>query len=286
MPRTQHRRIVSSLSFLLLSLLLLGSGCAHQPAARLVPTPAGSLFVDDGGRGAIPVVFIHGNGGSGAQWRAQLSHLRATHRAIAIDLPGMGQSPAPANGDYSLDSMVAAIDATTRKLGLQRFVLIGHSYAGAIVATYAAQHPERVAGVVYVDAAGAGLTLTAEQKSQLLAALRANKMGVVGPWFAPMLKPSTPAVQEEVMNSVKNTSVEAFSSALFSLEGYDGQRVVNAYHGPRLAVAATDIESPNSFHKLFPDVPSVAVSGAGHWIMLDKPAELNAALDTFLDSLH
>jgi pimeloyl-ACP methyl ester carboxylesterase len=99
-----------------------------------------------------------------------------------------------------------------------------------------------------------------------------------------LFKPSSAAVREAVFTSAKNTSVEAFTGALFSLAGYDGQRVVNAYPGPKLAVAAVDIESPQSFHKLFPALPSTPISGAGHWIMLNKPAELNAALDTFLAS--
>ena len=280
-----NRRFLS-LHALSLWLLLAAAGCAHNPQAGLIVTPAGPLFVDDGGRGQIPVVFIHGNGGSSAQWREQLHHLRSTRRAIAIDLPGMGKSPAPPNGDYSLNAMAGAIDGAIRLMGLRRFVLVGHSYGGAVVASYAAQHPDRVAGVVYVDAAGAGINLTEQQKSQLLAGLRADPMAVINPWFAPMLKTSSTTVREEVLASAKNTSIEAFTGALFSMEGYDGQRIVNAYRGPRLAIAATDIESPASFHKHFPDIPTTRISGAGHWIMLDKPAELNAALDSFLESIH
>ena len=281
-----NRRTLSIHLFFLLLLLLATLGCAHTPQSGLVVAPSGPLFVDDGGSGQIPVLFIHGNGGSTAQWAEQLRHLRPTRRAVALDLPGMGKSPAPANGDHSLDAMAAAIDVTTRKIGLRRFVLVGHSYGGAVVATYAAQHPDRVAGIVYVDAAGAPLTLTEQQKAPLLAALRADKMAVINAWFAPMLKPSSAAVRDAVLASAKNTSLEAFTSALLSLEGYDAQRIVNAYHGPRLAIAATDIESPASFHKLFPAITAKPISGAGHWIMLDKPAELNAALDAFLASIH
>ena len=57
-------------------------------------TTSGGLHVDDGGRGAaLPVVFVHGNGGSSAQWRAQLDHqlvvlrirnLRIVERVVAI----------------------------------------------------------------------------------------------------------------------------------------------------------------------------------------------------------
>jgi pimeloyl-ACP methyl ester carboxylesterase len=271
---------------ILASLLTFAAACAHAPAPRTITTPAGPVYVDDGGKGGIPVVFVHGNGGSSAQWKEQLGHLRATRRALAIDLPGMGQSPAPAGGDYSLRAMAAAIDAVTRELGLRRFVLVGHSYAGAVVATYAARHGERLAGVVYADAAAAGVTLSAEQKKQLLAALRADKMAVVRAWFAPMLKPSAPAVRDAVFASVEKTTVEAFSSALFSLGDYDAKTTVNAFTGPRFAIGASDIEAPSSFHKVFPEIQSVRIEGAGHWLMLDKPEAFDAALDGFLATLR
>ena len=45
-------------------------------------------FIDDGGDGAVPVVFLHSLAGNTRQWAAQLSHVRQSRRAIAIDLPG------------------------------------------------------------------------------------------------------------------------------------------------------------------------------------------------------
>ena len=82
--------------------------------------------------------------------------------------------------------------------------------------------------------------------------------------------------------SVEKTSTEAFIAALTSLIGYDAKTVVGTYTGPRLAIAATDVESPMSFHKQFPDVRTVAIAGGGHWVMLDKPAEVNAAIEGFV----
>src|SRR4051794_8012501 len=110
--------------------VLLFTACAHVPVG-------------------VPVVFVHGNGGNAKQWRAQIAHLPS---AIAIELPGMGQRPAPSNGDYSIAAMAEDIDRQVR--GIPRFVIVGHSYGGAVAAMYAAKHPERVAGIVYADSAG------------------------------------------------------------------------------------------------------------------------------------
>jgi len=261
--------------------------CSVAPHPIALPVDSGSLFVDDGGgRSGVPIVFIHGNGGSSAQWRSQLEHVRRSgRRAIAIDLPGFGRSTAPANGDLSLDAMAAAIDRAVDAIGVNRFAIAGHSYGGAVVAKYAALHPQKVAGVVYVDAAATKLPLTKEQADQLSAAIRADKMRVVRAWFAPMLKPSPESVQKEVFASVENTPADAFLGALMSLTEFDAKALVGAYTGPRLAIAAADIESPASFQLQFPEIRVVKISGAGHWLMLDKPEEVNAALDAFLAAL-
>jgi pimeloyl-ACP methyl ester carboxylesterase len=261
-------------------------GCARNPKPQTLTYGGGTLYVDDGGRGRTPVVFIHGNGGNSTQWRAQLAHLRANgQRALAIDLPGFGKSSPMPSGNYSLDSMSRAVDATVRQLGLSRFVLVGHSYGGALVAKYAASHPEKVAGVVLVDAAAVTLPLSSEQITQISAAIRANKMQIVRMMFAPILKPSTEQVQSEVFASVEHSSTDAFLGALLSLTTYDARALMSAYTGPRLAIVATDTESPMSFHKQFPEVETVRISGAGHWLMLDRPNEVNAAIDAFLRKL-
>jgi esterase len=178
--------------------------------------------------------------------------------------------------------MASAVDRAVEAIHLGRFVIVGHSYSGAVVATYAARHSEKVAGVIYIDAAASALALSGEQKERLSASLRADKMRVVRGWFAPMLKGSSQDVQEEVLASVERTPTEVFFGALMSLSAYDAQTVVNAYSGPRLAIVAADLESAASFQKQFPAIPAVRISGAGHWLMLDKPRDVEAAIDAFL----
>jgi len=63
--------------YLIAALALLGAACASAPV------PNAAVFIDDGGRGGVPILFIHGNGGSSAQWTAQLEHFRRSRRAVA-----------------------------------------------------------------------------------------------------------------------------------------------------------------------------------------------------------
>src|SRR6202140_4847121 len=194
--------------------ILLFASCAHMNQPTFVQGPQGRLHVDDGGSGAaIPVLFVHGNGANLTQWRAQLDHLRSTRRAVAFDLRGMGLSDPAANGDYSSVAMADDVEAVARALDLPRFVIVGHSFGGTVVAAYAAKHPERVAGLVLADASG-NVKVDKATADTFLSARRADKDKVVHQWFAAILKPSSEEVRNAVYASVHNTPVDVFAIAL------------------------------------------------------------------------
>jgi len=239
-----------------LAILITGAACTTAPASK------------------TPIVFVHGNGGNSAQWRAQVAYFQKQGRpAMAIDLVP------PPDGNLSLAAMAGSID---RAVPWKRFFIAGHSYGGAVVATYVAAHPEKIAGVIYVDSAAGKLPLTDKQKETIATRIRADKMRFVHAWFEPMLKPSSSTVKEEVYSSVERTPTEAFIGAFMSLTVFDAKALIDAYRGPRLAIVASDLETPASFQNQFPEIETVRVSGAGHWVMLDKPDEVNVAIDTFL----
>jgi pimeloyl-ACP methyl ester carboxylesterase len=271
---------------LLLLLLPLLAGCAHLPSSPFIAGPQGKLHVDDGGRGgALPVLFVHGNGANLTQWSVQLAHLRATRRAAAFDLRGMGKSDVPPNGDYSVEAMADDVQAVADALHLDRFILVGHSYGGAVVMRYAAKHPERVAGVVYADSAGS-LKIADDAAAKFVAALRRDQPAFVRQWFAPILKGSSQTVRDAVFASVDATGADALTGALNGLRAIDAATLLDAYHGPVLAIAAADIENPSSLHMQFPKLPVRRISGTGHWLMMDKPDEFNRLLDAFLTAVR
>jgi pimeloyl-ACP methyl ester carboxylesterase len=75
------------------------------------------------------------------------------------------------------------------------------------------------------------------------------------------------------------------AEALAGILNVDMKAMLAAYPGPRVAIAATDIENPTSLHVQFPDIPVRKMSGTGHWLMMDKPDEFNRLLDEFLATL-
>jgi pimeloyl-ACP methyl ester carboxylesterase len=115
------------------------------------------LRIIDSGSGT-PVVLLHGIGASMYAWRYALPVLvGAGYRVVAFDNRGFGFSDMPAhgytNGDYTR-LLVALLDS----LGISSAVLVGHSMGGAIAAETALHHPDRVRGLVLIDAAGYGVS--------------------------------------------------------------------------------------------------------------------------------
>jgi long-chain acyl-CoA synthetase len=100
------------------------------------------------------LVFLHGFGGSALQWRYQLMHFSDRHRVIALDLRGHGLSDQP-EGPYDLETLLNDLDTALHRLDLPRtFVLIGHSFGGALSIEYALRRPNRVSHLVLVAASG------------------------------------------------------------------------------------------------------------------------------------
>lgn len=264
---------------------LLAASCAHvRPSESVI---AGGIHVSDGGRGpALPVLFVHGNGANLTQWQAQLDHVRQSRRAVALDLRGMGKSAVPADGDYSIKAMANDVAAVADALHLRRFIIVGHSYGGGVVAAYVAAHPERVAAVVYADSAG-NVTMPKEAGEKFIAALRKNKDAVVKAWFAPILVNARDPVRDAVLASVHDTPVDALAGALLGLAAHDVGADVRAFKGPRLAIISAPLaKNPSSFHSQFPEVPSREMEGVSHWLMMDKPDEFNRILDEFLATVR
>lgn len=100
--------------------------------------------------GAPTVVLVHGMGHwTQAAWDYVARELAPTHRVVAFDLPGFGESAKP-DLAYSLDFFTRTLAALVDRLALRNFALVGHSLGGLIAAT----HPQRVRLLGLIDPAG------------------------------------------------------------------------------------------------------------------------------------
>ena len=179
------------------------------------------LGIDDGGSGGIPVIFLHSLAGNSSHWDAQLKHLRTNRRAVAFDLRGHGRSQPPKNGDYSIESQAGDVEVVSNYLGIERFVVVGHSVGGTIAIAYASSHPERVAGLLLADPSGDIKRVPEAHFHQFLSALKSESYSnVIEDYYSQLLLGARPDVREKVLLDLRNTPHETVIGTLLSLE-YD-----------------------------------------------------------------
>jgi pimeloyl-ACP methyl ester carboxylesterase len=126
------------------------------PPSKFIELNAQQVHLrDEGPRGdPAPIVLLHGTSASLHTWEGWAQALRGRRRVIRFDLPGFGLTGPNRQNDYSIEAYVLFVRALMNKLGVQSFVLAGNSLGGQIAWTAAAQMPDRVAGLILIDASG------------------------------------------------------------------------------------------------------------------------------------
>ncbi len=122
----------------------------------MVPVDDTALFVSDTGGPGRPVVYLNGAYADQSHWRRVIADLGSDYRHITYDERARGKSKRSA--DYSFEACTRDLDAVLKARGVDRPLLVGWSF-GAILGWYwADRSPDRVLGVVTVDAFPVGLT--------------------------------------------------------------------------------------------------------------------------------
>jgi pimeloyl-ACP methyl ester carboxylesterase len=258
----------------------------------------------DDGPAAGTIVWIHGLTGSWQNWLENLPHFARTHRCIAMDLPGFGESEMPTE-KITISGYGAAVDELLRVLGVTRATIVGNSMGGFVGAELAIRFGTWVDKLVLVSAAG--LTVEHQRNEPALALLRrGSKLLALGTgWLASkseelarrprsrraMLNLVTahpdrlpaPLVSEQLRGSGK----PGFIDALDALTDYPIRDRLGEITAPTLVVwGAEDMLVPVrdawKFRELIPDARVVVYEDTGHVAMLERPAAFNALVQEFL----
>ena len=123
---------------------------AHPPRGRFVAV--GGLrqhVVELGVASGTPIVLLHGAGCNLEDMRLALGErLAARHRVVLVDRAGLGWSARNGRRGSSPAYQAAMLRDVLDRLGIARAVVAGHSWGGALAASFALDHPQRVAGLV------------------------------------------------------------------------------------------------------------------------------------------
>ncbi len=238
------------------------------------------------GKGDQALVLIHGWTQSADAWRDNIADLSKRSRVIVIELPGHGQSDKPQT-TYTMDYFARAVDAVMRDTKVKRAVLVGHSMGTPVARQFYRKYPDKTLGIVIVDGSLRPFGDKA-MTDQLMTGFRGPKyrdavnqmMGFIGgPNLSVDLKQR---IDSASMNTPQYVLVSAFEGMLDnSIWGDDKINV------PVLAIMAkTALLPPNaeeSFRMIAPKLDFLMFDGVGHFLMMEKPKEFDAAIIQWLD---
>lgn len=244
------------------------------------------LSTDDGGASDLPVVLVHSMGGDRSHWRHLLPVLRQAWRAVAVELRGHGQSPAPAGSSFRVEELAADLVHTLDALGLTRAVLIGHSLGGAVCNCVAGAYPARVAGLLLLDPAGDGRLVPEAQYAPMMQALRSEAAwGALTSYWETLMTQAAPEVRAHILGVLRATPLEVLTGVFEGLLHFDPVTPLLAYPGPKRSIVSSFVDAPGLLHTLVPALPYEVIEGAGHWLQLEQPERVNARVLHFLDTL-
>lgn len=148
----------------------------EAPLGGIVPTAHGDIhYLADGPKRGLPMVLLHGASGNLRDWSmSMLPVLARSGPAIAFDRPGFGQSRPVRGPVWELGVQVAALREALHTMGHRRYLLIGHSYSGALALDWALRHPDEVAGLCVLSGA------TMDWGGDLTGHYRVTSMPVIG----------------------------------------------------------------------------------------------------------
>jgi len=236
----------------------------------------------DAGAGAPPVLLVHGFGGNLHHFDPQAPALQATHRVVAIDRSGHGQSGTPA-GDLTIDLYAEELAGLCEDLGLDRVILVQHSFDKVSI-ELAARYPELVAGLVLIDTPTIPNPEFEASGEALAAGLDTDGWEAATRTFADrwVFAPGTPeADRQAVMGMVAAVGQRVLSSSWHGYLAHDARPALRALTCPVLYVAGA---FPCDLDALAREVPQVEIAelrGRGHMLTFSAPAEVTDLIAGF-----
>jgi pimeloyl-ACP methyl ester carboxylesterase len=259
----------------------------------------------DSGPAIGTIVWIHGLSGSWQNWLENLPFFARTHRCIAMDLPGFGESEMPVE-KIAISGYAAAVDELLGVLGVAPATVVGNSMGGFVGAELAIRFGTWVEKLVLVSAAG--LSVEHQRHERVLALMRrgSKALALGSGWLAsksdelarrprsrlamlavvaahPDRLPA-PLVAEQLHGSGK----PGFIDALDALSDYPIRDRLGEITAPALVVWGTKdllvpVRDAWEFGELIGDARVVVYEDTGHVAMLERPVAFNALVQEFLE---
>jgi pimeloyl-ACP methyl ester carboxylesterase len=239
------------------------------------------------------VLLLHGVGGGKAVWPAQLAALaQAGYRAVAWDMPGYGDSPAPES--FTMRALADQLRALIASLQATTVVLLGHSMGGMVAQEFLALYPQEAHGALLSGTSPAfgnssGTFQQAFLAKRLEPLAQGRSMADLAPeLLAGMLGPAPDAAGKALATQVMGGVAPAtYRAALQAIVQFDQRANLSALRLPVLCLAGEHDRNaaPSVMEKMAARIPGAryqCLPNVGHLANLEHPASFNAAMLAWL----
>lgn len=263
---------------------LLALASAAAPAAtvgRVASADGVPIAYEVAGRGDPALVFIHGWSCDRSHWAAQVPAFSKSHRVVALDLAGHGESGRGRKA-WTIEAFGEDVRAVVERLDLPRVVLVGHSLGGPVALEAARLMPQRVAGVIGVDTLhDVERSQTKEEREAFLAPWRADykeTLARLGPvhLFRPW---NDPALVRRILAQMSSAPPDVALPLLEASLDYDAAKALARSRVPIHLLNAdlhpTDLAAAR---RHAPRIDLTLIAGASHFAMIEDPVEFNRLL--------
>jgi pimeloyl-ACP methyl ester carboxylesterase len=278
---------------MLFTLFLASAARGMTPSPELAAAPSRYARLDGVrihykllGKGKTNMVFVHGLGGDMNMWREQVAYFAPKAQVLVLDLPGFGGSDKPEGVKYTMKYFAKAVRAAMSDAKMDRAILIGHSMGTPVVREFDRAYSTHSRGLVAVDGFLVNNT-PAEAMEKFIAPFRgAEYAESVGTMFDGMAPQASPALRAELKTTALATPQHVFVSAS---EGMFLDRTIWREDRIPVPLLVVNTTSPMWSEKyiaavraLAPDLRYEKVEGVDHFLMLEKPEALNAAIESWM----
>lgn len=281
--------------FILIPFLLL-TGCASNQFSLkhdvALSFDSERIAYDVVGKGKTTLIFIHGWSCDGRYWQRQIPVFAKEYQVITVDLAGHGHSSFD-RSNFSMLSFANDVKAIIDKEHIDRAILIGHSMGAGVIAEAARLMPEKVVGIVAVDA----LQNVAERTPQrvideMVKPFKTDFKSAAQNFVTPMFPKGTDQqlvdwVKEDISSAPKEIALNAFLNYLGQYVSGEAAIVFNDINIPVVSInARLWPTAPEENKKHIKNYQLYYIEGTGHFPMLEKPDEFNMLLKKALNSIE
>jgi 2-hydroxy-6-oxonona-2,4-dienedioate hydrolase len=237
----------------------------------------------------IPLVLVHGFMGGSAQWDAQIEGLSSSHRIIAFDLPGFGKNNhLPAINTIS--GFAEWVISELRKMGVQRYNLLGHSMGGMIVQEIARREQNNIEHLLLYGTGAIGVLLgrfeTIDQSKARVQQDGAKKTArrIAATWF---LEREAAIGFEACASLAEQATPDAITAGLDAMQAWTGEDFLSQIRTKTIVICGDGDRTYawDQTHLLWTSVPKAklaVVPGCAHAVHAEKASLLNLLILDFL----